>query len=115
MQVAGNVHYLEGQGGNVGLLVGDDGVLMIDDQFAPLSEKLARRHPALSNKQIRMLVNTHVHGDHTGGNENFGKLGIDHRRARQRARCGSRAAPTARVAGGSRCRSSRTRTRCRCT
>jgi cyclase len=75
--VAGNVHYLEGQGGNVGLLIGDDGVLMIDDQFAPLSEKLLAAIKALSNKPIRMLVNTHVHGDHTGGNENFGKLGID--------------------------------------
>jgi glyoxylase-like metal-dependent hydrolase (beta-lactamase superfamily II) len=76
-QVSGNVYYLEGQGGNVGLLVGDDGVLMIDDQFAPLSEKLQAAIKALSNKPIRMLINTHVHGDHTGGNENFGKLGID--------------------------------------
>ena len=76
-QVAGNVYYLEGQGGNVGLLVGDDGVLMIDDQFAPLSEKLLAAIKALSDKPIRLLVNTHVHGDHTGGNENFGKLGID--------------------------------------
>ncbi len=75
--VAANVHYLEGQGGNVGLLVGDDGVLMIDDQFAPLSEKLTAAIRALSNKPIRMLVNSHVHGDHTGGNENFGGMGID--------------------------------------
>jgi len=76
-QVSGNVYYLEGQGGNVGLLVGDDGVLMIDDQFAPLSEKLQAAIKALSNKPVRMLINTHIHGDHTGGNENFGKLGID--------------------------------------
>jgi glyoxylase-like metal-dependent hydrolase (beta-lactamase superfamily II) len=76
-KVAGNVQYLEGAGGNVGLLVGDDGVLMIDDQFAPLSEKLQAAIRALSDKPIRMLVNTHIHGDHTGGNENFGKLGID--------------------------------------
>jgi cyclase len=76
-QVAGNVYYLEGEGGNVGLLVGDDGVLMIDDQFAPLSEKLLAAIRKLSDKPIRMLINTHVHGDHTGGNENFGKLGID--------------------------------------
>jgi glyoxylase-like metal-dependent hydrolase (beta-lactamase superfamily II) len=76
-QVAGNLYYLEGQGGNVGVLVGDDGVLMIDDQFAPLSEKLLAAIRALSDKPIRMLLNTHVHGDHTGGNENFGKLGID--------------------------------------
>ena len=75
--VAGNFHYLEGQGGNVGVLVGDDGLLMIDDQFAPLSEKLVAAMKTLSNKPIRMLINTHVHGDHTGGNENFGKMGID--------------------------------------
>jgi glyoxylase-like metal-dependent hydrolase (beta-lactamase superfamily II) len=50
---------------------------MIDDQFAPLSDKLMAAIRALSDKPIRMLVNTHIHGDHTGGNENFGKLGID--------------------------------------
>jgi glyoxylase-like metal-dependent hydrolase (beta-lactamase superfamily II) len=76
-QVSGNVYYLEGQGGKVGVLVGDDGVLMIDDQFAPLSEKLLAAIRALSDKPIKILVNTHVHGDHTGGNENFGKMGID--------------------------------------
>jgi glyoxylase-like metal-dependent hydrolase (beta-lactamase superfamily II) len=74
--VNGNVYYLEGQGGNVGVLVGDDGVLMIDDQFAPLSEKLVAAIRTLSDKPIRYLINTHVHGDHTGGNENFGKMGI---------------------------------------
>ncbi len=76
-QVVGNVHYLEGQGGNVGVLVGDEGVLMIDDQFAPLSDKLTAAIRTLSQKPIRLLVNTHLHGDHTGGNENFGKMGID--------------------------------------
>lgn len=75
-RVSGNVYYLEGQGGNVGVLAGDDGVLMIDDQFAPLSEKLLAAIRALSSETIRLLVNTHVHGDHTGGNENFGKMGI---------------------------------------
>ncbi|HET8696042.1 MAG TPA: MBL fold metallo-hydrolase [Gammaproteobacteria bacterium] len=75
-QVAGNVYYLEGEGGNVGLLVGDDGVIMIDDQFAPLSDKLLAGIKTLSTKPIRLLINTHVHGDHTGGNENFGKMGI---------------------------------------
>jgi cyclase len=75
--VTGNVRYLEGAGGNVGLLIGDEGVLMIDDQFAPLSDKLMAAIRALSDQPIRMLVNTHIHGDHTGGNENFGKLGID--------------------------------------
>jgi len=76
-QVASNFYYLEGQGGNVGVLVGDDGVLMIDDQFAPLTEKIMAAVKALSQKPVRLLVNTHVHGDHTGGNENIGKLGIN--------------------------------------
>ena len=76
-QVAGNVYYLEGQGGNVGVLVGDDGVLMIDDQFAPLTDKIMAAVKKLSTKPVRLLVNTHVHGDHTGGNENVGKLGIN--------------------------------------
>jgi glyoxylase-like metal-dependent hydrolase (beta-lactamase superfamily II) len=57
--------------------VGDDGVLMIDDQFAPLSEKLVAAIRTISNKPIRMLVNTHIHGDHTGGNANFGGMGVD--------------------------------------
>jgi cyclase len=76
-QVSGNVYYLEGAGGNVGVLVGDDGVLMIDDQFAPLSEKLVAAIRTISDKPIRMLVNTHIHGDHTGGNANFGGMGAD--------------------------------------
>ena len=71
----GNVHYLEGQGGNVGVLVGDDGVLMIDDQFAPLTDKIMAAVKKLSQKPVRLLINTHVHGDHTGGNENLAKLG----------------------------------------
>jgi cyclase len=80
-KLADNLYYLDGiggnAGGNVGVLIGDDGVLMIDDQYAPLSEKLQTAIKALSNKPIRLLINTHVHGDHTGGNENFGKLGVD--------------------------------------
>jgi len=76
-QVSGNVYYLEGAGGNVGVLVGDDGVLMIDDQFAPLSDKLVAAIRTISDKPIRLLINTHIHGDHTGGNANFGAMGID--------------------------------------
>jgi glyoxylase-like metal-dependent hydrolase (beta-lactamase superfamily II) len=76
-QVAGNFYYLEGQGGNIGVLIGDDGVLMIDDQFAPLTERIMAAVKALSQKPVRLLVNTHVHGDHTGGNDNIGKLGIN--------------------------------------
>lgn len=76
-KVAGNFYYLEGQGGNVGVLAGDDGVLMIDDQFAPLTEKLVAAVRTISDKPIKLLVNTHIHGDHTGGNANIGAMGIE--------------------------------------
>ncbi|NOR67026.1 MAG: MBL fold metallo-hydrolase [Woeseiaceae bacterium] len=73
--VAGQVYYIEGRGGNIGLFVGDDGVFLIDDQFAPLTDKIVAAIRPLSDKPIRFLVNTHLHPDHTGGNENFGKMG----------------------------------------
>jgi len=73
--VAGQVYYIEGQGGNIGLFIGDDGVLLVDDQFAPLTDKIVAAIRTLSDKPIRFLVNTHMHPDHTGGNENFGKMG----------------------------------------
>ena len=75
-QVAGNIYYLEGQGGNIGLSVGADGVVMIDDQFAPLTDRILAAIRGLSDGEIRFLINTHIHGDHTGGNENLGKMGI---------------------------------------
>ena len=70
-----NVYMLTGAGGNIGLLTGEDGLFMIDDQFAPLSEKIIKKIRTLSDRPIRFLVNTHHHGDHTGGNENFKKEG----------------------------------------
>ncbi len=73
--VAGQVYYIEGRGGNIGLFVGDDGVFLVDDQFAPLTDKIVAAIRRLSDKPIRFLVNTHLHPDHTGGNENFGKMG----------------------------------------
>jgi len=73
--VAGQVYYIEGRGGNIGLFVGDDGVFLVDDQFAPLTDKIVATIRPLSDKPIRFLVNTHLHPDHTGGNENFGKMG----------------------------------------
>jgi glyoxylase-like metal-dependent hydrolase (beta-lactamase superfamily II) len=76
-EVAGSVYYLEGQGGNVGVLVGDDGVFMIDDQFAPLTEKLVAAIRSISEEPIKMVINTHIHGDHTGGNANLGSMGVD--------------------------------------
>ena len=74
--VAGSVYYLAGQGGNIGLSVGDDGIVMIDDQFAPLTDKIVAAIRRISDAEIRFLINTHVHGDHTGGNENLGRMGV---------------------------------------
>jgi len=61
--------------GTIGILTGDDGVLMVDDKYAPLSGKIMTAIKSISGQPVRFLVNTHVHGDHTQGNENFGKLG----------------------------------------
>jgi len=74
--VAGSVYYLQGAGGNIGLSIGEDGVVMIDDQYAPLTDKILAAIRQLNDGEIRFVINTHVHGDHTGGNENLGKLGI---------------------------------------
>ena len=74
--VAGTVHYVAGQGGNIGLSIGNDGVVMIDDQFAPLTDRIVAAIGEISNGNIRFLINTHVHGDHTGGNENMGRMGV---------------------------------------
>lgn len=74
--VAGSFYYLEGAGGNIGLSIGIDGVVMIDDQFAPLTDKIVAAIRELNDGEIRFVINTHVHPDHTGGNENLGKMGI---------------------------------------
>ncbi|MFN0205041.1 MAG: MBL fold metallo-hydrolase [Planctomycetota bacterium] len=68
----GNIYMLEGAGGNIGISAGDDGVLMIDDQFADLEPKIREAIKKLSGKPIKFLLNTHFHGDHTGGNALFG-------------------------------------------
>ena len=75
-QVSQNVWMLEGEGGNIGVSVGEDGVLLIDDQFAPLTEKIVAAVKKITDKPIKYLFNTHWHGDHTGGNENLGKAGV---------------------------------------
>ena len=74
--VRGTVHYVSGRGGHVGLSVGADGVIMVDDQFAPLTDRILAAIRGISNGDIRFLINTHVHGDHVGGNENLGRMGI---------------------------------------
>lgn len=73
--VAGSVSMLQGSGGNIGVLVGPDGVLLVDDEFAPLVPKIRAAVQQLSPKPIRFVVNTHWHGDHTGGNEPLGTEG----------------------------------------
>ncbi|MCK0108503.1 MBL fold metallo-hydrolase [Flavobacteriaceae bacterium S0825] len=73
--VSNNVYMLVGQGGNIGVSVGDDGVFVIDDQFAQLTPKILAAIKKLSDKSIQFVVNTHYHGDHTGGNANMEKAG----------------------------------------
>lgn len=71
-----NFYALDGNGGRMGALVGPDGVFIVDAQFPQLTDKLVAAIRKVSDGRLRLLVNTHVHGDHTGGNENFGKLGV---------------------------------------
>jgi cyclase len=75
VKVSDNIYMLKGVGGNMGILVGKDGTLMIDDQFAPLSNKINSAIKTIDDGEIRFLINTHLHGDHSGGNENFKKMG----------------------------------------
>ena len=73
--VSGNVYMLVGAGRNMAVSVGDDGVLLVDDQFAPLTEKIVAAIRTLSDEPIKYVINTHVHGDHTGGNANLAARG----------------------------------------
>ena len=84
--VAGSVYMLEGQGGNIGACVGEDGILIVDDQFAPLAEKIRAALKALNPGPLQFILNTHHHGDHVGGNPVFGKEGtiIAHENVRKR-------------------------------
>lgn len=72
-KVAGTVYMLEGAGGNIGASVGDDGIVVVDDQFAPLAEKIQAALKGITDKPVRFIINTHYHFDHTGGNEFFQK------------------------------------------
>src|SRR6202140_1199265 len=71
-----NVYMLEGQGGNITVAVAKDGIIMVDGEYAPLHEKIKAAIATVSNQPIKYLVNTHFHGDHTGGNEPFAKDGV---------------------------------------
>jgi cyclase len=70
-----NIYMLEGQGGNITVAVGKDGIIMVDGQYAPLHDKIKAAIEAISKKPIKYLINTHFHGDHTGGNELFARDG----------------------------------------
>src|SRR3981189_2562719 len=76
IKLAPNFYVLNGQGGAIGVLTGPDGVLMVDSQFAPLTEKIVAAVKQVSSAPIKFLINTHLHPDHTGGNENLGKMGV---------------------------------------
>jgi glyoxylase-like metal-dependent hydrolase (beta-lactamase superfamily II) len=73
--VAGQVHMLRGDGGNIGVFVGEDGVFLVDDQFAPLTERIRAAIAEISGEPVRFVINTHFHDDHTNGNENFAEIG----------------------------------------
>ena len=77
IKLSDQVYMLTGRGGNIGVSVGEDGVFVIDDQFAPLSDKIIAAIGSLSDQPLRFLANTHWHGDHTGGNANMAKAGAN--------------------------------------
>ncbi|MYF77296.1 MAG: MBL fold metallo-hydrolase [Acidobacteria bacterium] len=85
--VGGGIHVLFGRGGNIGLSTGKDGALLVDDQYAPLTDKILAVVRSITGEPVRFVVNTHWHGDHTGGNENLGKAGsliVAHENVRRR-------------------------------
>jgi len=91
-KVRDNIYMITGQGGNIGLFTGADGSFMIDDQFAPLTEKIIEVAKSVGGDVPSYLINTHFHGDHSGGNENLGKAGtmiMAHDAVRQRLVNGS--------------------------
>jgi cyclase len=76
-KVSGNIYMLEGSGGNIAASVGEDGIVIVDDQYAPLADKIqaALKNLKITDKPVRFVINTHYHGDHTGGNEPFANTG----------------------------------------
>ena len=91
-KVAGGVYMLEGSGGNIGVSVGEDGILIVDDQFAPLAPKIQAALKDITPQPVKFVLNTHWHGDHTGGNEQFAATAsiIAHENVRKRLAVESR-------------------------
>jgi cyclase len=95
-KVSGNIYMLEGAGGNIAASVGEDGIVIVDDQFAPLADKIqaALKNLGVTDRPVRFVINTHYHGDHTGGNEPFNNAGstvIAHDNVRKRLESGGTA------------------------
>jgi cyclase len=91
-KVADGVYMLSGAGGNIGVSVGDDGIVIVDDQFAPLAPKIQAALKGITDKPVRFILNTHYHFDHTGGNQEFTKTGstiIAHENVRKRLAAGA--------------------------
>ncbi len=87
IKVTDSIYMLQGNGGNIGLCVGKDGAFLIDDQFAPMVGQIKAAVRKVSEKPVKFLLNTHHHGDHTGGNERFGETGaiiVAHENVRKR-------------------------------
>lgn len=84
--VAGNVYMLQGSGGNIGVSAGPDGIIIVDDQYAPLADKIVAALNELNSGELKFILNTHYHGDHTGGNEILGETApiISHTNTRKR-------------------------------
>jgi len=89
-KVAGTVYMLQGMGGNIGVCAGEDGILIVDDQYAPLAEKIRAALKGISDKPVKFVLNTHFHSDHTGGNAYFGENApiIAHDNVRKRLESG---------------------------
>jgi len=92
-KVAGNVYMLEGAGGNIGASVGEDGIVVVDDQYAPLADRIQSALKGITNLPVRFIINTHYHEDHTGGNSYFQKQApiIAHDNVRKRLESGGAA------------------------
>ena len=92
ISVAEKIYMIAGKGGNVGIFIGEDGTFLIDDNFAPLTEKIVEAIKSVGGDYPKFLINTHYHGDHTGGNENLGDGGtliFSHDNVRERLKTGS--------------------------
>jgi glyoxylase-like metal-dependent hydrolase (beta-lactamase superfamily II) len=74
-QINDSLYMLQGRGGNIGISIGKDGVFMVDDQYAPLTDKIVAKIKELTDQPVKFVFNTHWHGDHSGGNENMDKKG----------------------------------------